>query len=259
MISVILPTHNHAAFLPEMAKHLRSQTYRDWECIVVDDGSSDDTSDIVRRFAESDSRFRYVYQKHQGLSSARNEGLRRAQGEYIQFLDADDALETQKFEKQLALLQAEPSIDIVYGGVYYFGDVSRPKLEEVIEVSEEDEALDFFVNQNIAPVNCFLVRKSILAFVEAFDRRLQTHEDWDFWISCALRGARFCYRPIDGTRAGVCLRPGSMISNKRRMLQGRLAVRLKLSLQLSQAHHKKHNYRLIFHDGIRFAASFIRP
>ena len=119
-VSVIIPTHNYARFLEEAINSLRGGTYSDWECVVVDDGSTDDTPALVATLAASDPRIVYVSQVASGPSAARNAGLATASGEFVQFLDADDLLGPRKLQYQLEIFGRHPEADIVYGGVRYF-------------------------------------------------------------------------------------------------------------------------------------------
>ena len=90
-VSVIIPCYNHAHYLCRAVQSVLAQTYADWEAIIVDDGSTDNTREVATRF--SDPRVRYIYQENRGLSAARNTGISAAQGSYLAFLDADDELE----------------------------------------------------------------------------------------------------------------------------------------------------------------------
>ena len=91
-VDVIVPCYNYARFLPEALESVLAQTHQDWECIVVDDGSTDDTYEVARRFGERDARIRAVRQDNAGPAAARNHALRLGSGEYVQLLDADDKL-----------------------------------------------------------------------------------------------------------------------------------------------------------------------
>src|SRR5260221_9109636 len=91
-VSVIIPVYNGSRFIIDALNSVKGQTHRQLECIVVDDGSTDNTADIVKEWIISDNRFIYLFQNNKGLSGARNKGLDHAKGNYIQFLDADDIL-----------------------------------------------------------------------------------------------------------------------------------------------------------------------
>src|SRR3989442_11796350 len=112
LVSVIVPSYNYGRFVGQALESLRAQTYPRWECIVVDDGSTDNTDAIVTAFAENDSRIKYIRQENQGLAAARNAGIVHSAGEYLQFLDADDLLESEKLERHVEFLEQHAEIDI---------------------------------------------------------------------------------------------------------------------------------------------------
>ena len=105
LVSVIVPCYNQASYLGETLHSVFNQTYVDWECIIVNDGSTDHTEEIAVLWCEKDSRFRYLYKENGGLSSARNMGIAVSKGEYIQFLDSDDLIVPEKFQLQIKDLQ----------------------------------------------------------------------------------------------------------------------------------------------------------
>ena len=119
-MSVIVPTYNYGRFIGETLECLRAQTYENWECIIIDDGSTDDTAERVSRFMERDARFKFLRQENALQAAAKNNGLRNSAGEYIQFLDADDLIESQKLEQQVEYLETHTHVDIVYGSMRYF-------------------------------------------------------------------------------------------------------------------------------------------
>ena len=104
-VSIIIPSFNRARFLPETLRSVLGQSVADLECIVVDDGSSDGTKELVAGFSARDSRVRYLQQVNKGPSAARNFGLEESRGRYIQFLDSDDVIVQDKLEKQLRRLE----------------------------------------------------------------------------------------------------------------------------------------------------------
>ena len=105
MISIIVPIYNEANFLTNLIQSILTQLIQDYEVILVDDGSTDSTGRLCKKAAAQDSRFRYIYQKNSGVSSARNHGMKEAKGDFITFLDADDWWMPKKLERQLALLK----------------------------------------------------------------------------------------------------------------------------------------------------------
>src|SRR4051812_15947600 len=108
LVSVIVPCFGQAHYLPEAVGSVLAQTFTDWECIIVDDGSPDDTAAVAARLAAGDDRIKIVRQENRGLPGARNAGIRAARGRYILPLDADDRLEPTMLEKTVAVLQSDP-------------------------------------------------------------------------------------------------------------------------------------------------------
>ena len=119
-VTVVIPCFNQGAYLAEALDSVRGQTFSDWECIVVDDGSTDSTAQVGQAYAHRDPRIRYVRQRNGGLSSARNRGLELARAAYVQFLDADDLLHAAKLELQLAALSGAPGNAVCFCD-YRFG------------------------------------------------------------------------------------------------------------------------------------------
>jgi glycosyltransferase involved in cell wall biosynthesis len=225
VVTVIIPTYNYAHFLGQAIESVQAQTFQDWECIVVDDGSVDNTSEVVARHAQADKRIRYVHQANRGLAAARNTGLELATGEFIQFLDSDDLIETKKIEKQLQFLEQHPEIDIVYGNTRYFRTAHPDERlysawgEEkswMPEIAEGADALKALV-QRVIVVHAPLLRRSVVAEVGLFDESMKACEDWHFWIRCAAFGKRFRYLEAADTLALIRWHAQSMSQQDRFM------------------------------------------
>ncbi|MBF1605067.1 MAG: glycosyltransferase family 2 protein, partial [Prevotella shahii] len=122
-ISVIVPCYNQEAFLDESLASVANQTYTNWECIIVDDGSTDSSALIAKAWQEKDARFKYFYQENKRVSGARNTGLTLAQGDLIQFLDGDDLLQPTKLEESVEAFKRE-QCDIV---VSNFSEIHKGK------------------------------------------------------------------------------------------------------------------------------------
>jgi glycosyltransferase involved in cell wall biosynthesis len=111
LVSIITPCYNQAQYLDEALQSVLEQTYSNWECIVVNDGSTDCTDEIALAWCKKDDRFIYIKKENGGLSSARNSGIERARGDYLQFLDSDDVLDTRKLELSLNELSKKNNKD----------------------------------------------------------------------------------------------------------------------------------------------------
>ena len=202
-VSVIVPTRDYGRFLGQAIGSLQVQAYPDWECLVVDDGSTDGTAGIVAALAASDRRISYLRQSAAGPAAARNAGLAATSGDFVQFLDADDFLGSGKLQHQLELFASHPEADIVYGGVRYFiegrqggdeGPVDRHWTGAPTRPVVSGTGLSVMaalVNDNIMVIEAPLVRRSLLEKTGGFDPRLRRMEDWELWLRCALAGAHF--------------------------------------------------------------------
>ena len=134
-VSIIVPCYNHAKYLEECIESVKNQSYSNWECIIVDDGSTDDTA-VVSRKLETE-KIRYVYQENRGLSGARNTGIRNATGDYILPLDADDTLNPLALEKMMAVFNKAPETLIVFSDTVTFGHTSKKSnLQEKFTLKE---------------------------------------------------------------------------------------------------------------------------
>lgn len=120
--SIIIPTYNRAAFLPRAIESVLSQTYTDWELIFVDDGSTDNTKDVVAQY--SDSRIRYIYQDNAERSAARNNGIAQANGDFVCFMDSDNYMKSDRLEKLSAFIAKERKIACYFTGIEYFNELS---------------------------------------------------------------------------------------------------------------------------------------
>lgn len=124
LVSVLISVYNCGKYIGDAIQSVLSQTFRDYEIIVVDDGSEDETASIVKQYPD----VYYIYQPHSGVASARNRAIREAKGELISFLDADDLFLPTKLEKQIAYLYAHPECDLVFCEYQNFSDIDSEKM-----------------------------------------------------------------------------------------------------------------------------------
>ncbi len=210
LVTVIIPTYNYGRFLSQTLESVLAQTYQNWECLVVDDGSTDNTREVVESYVRWDPRVRYIYQSNQRAGAARNNGIRNGNGAYLQFLDADDLIEAQKIERQVEYLERHPEVDIIYGSVRSFHtDQPITTLSETFgaeslwmpRLSGSGKEILMELIRLPLLIHAPLVRKSSGGTIIWFDEKLRACEDWLFWIHCALQGRRFHFEKIKGTLA----------------------------------------------------------
>jgi glycosyltransferase involved in cell wall biosynthesis len=246
-VSIIIPAFNCAAFIGHTLESALKQEYRDWECIVADDGSADNTAEVVTSYADRDKRIIYVYQKNGGPSEARNKGLSLARGKYIQFLDADDLLESRKLQCHAQYLENNSDVDIVYGGARYFrAEHPNERRYSFLAMSNDGHSMadddktwmpevsgsgkviqEALVKTNIMVVSAPLLRRRIVDQVGPFDSGLPSLEDWDYWLRCAVAGGRFQYLDEVGTLSLIRLRSNSLSQNRLKTLTQARRIRRK--------------------------------
>ena len=198
-VSVIVPSYNLEKYLGETLQSVVNQTFTDWECIVVENASTDGSLALAQGFAAKDARFKLLpLPENQGVAGARNRGIGMAAGEYLLFLDADDLIAPHYMADAVAALEADPSLTVVYGKATRFGAETRWELPPF--------SMSTMLSSNCLYISCF-VRKEILrsaqndsssaqndrchpeersdeGSVVAFDPAFKAgYEDWDFWLS----------------------------------------------------------------------------
>jgi len=214
-VSVIIPCYGQAQYLPEAVASVVAQTFTDWEIVIVDDGSPDDTGETAERLmaAHPGRRIRLVRQENHGLVGARNNGIAASTGRFVLPLDADNALLPEMLEKTVALLEADPSVAIAYTDYEHFGSDTR-RIEtgrwgtDALGVRNRLEA-------------CSLFRREVWSAVGGYNPNMRWgYEDWDFWIGAAERG--FVGRRIPEPLFRYRIKPSSMYKTARRQHHGEL-------------------------------------
>lgn len=196
-ISVIVPVYNIARDLPRCVDSVRNQSYGDLELILVDDGSTDGSGEICDGYARQDGRVRVLHQKNAGVSAARNAGVALAAGDYITFVDSDDYLELDIYEK-MAKAMTEENLDIAACGFFYDDTpVQMFDREEIVQVSPEQAIRDVITDQ---PDSVFcgavwnkLYRTEALKRQLVFDPGLLMGEDMLVTLQCLTAAGRIGY------------------------------------------------------------------
>jgi glycosyltransferase involved in cell wall biosynthesis len=215
LVTVVTPAYNIAKYVGETVDSVLGQTFRDFEYLVVDDGSVDNSVDVVKAHVRDDPRFRLVQGEHRGLSAARNAGVREARGQYIAFLDGDDRWHPKFLERQLRLIQSLPP-DV--GAVFCR---SRLVLENGTLVFLQWQRAgrydfdDFLVNSNPARNgSSLLIRASCFADVGGFDEKLSYVEDLDMWLRIAQDSKTPALWASKYFLVDMRLRPGSITRDR---------------------------------------------
>lgn len=217
-ISVIIPCYNHARFLSCAVNSVLSQTFTDWEAIIVDDGSTDNTRAIAAQFA--DPRIRYTYQDNHGLSAARNTGIRAAQGLYLAFLDADDEWDPRFLE--VTYRGVASSATMVVTLACFIDEQGAPLPAQGGQVLAPHEFRPRLLEGGFFPLHAALVRAESVRSVGLFDEMLTSLEDWDLWLR--ITAIDESVLTIPESLAHYRISTGSMSTNAARMHANRIAV-----------------------------------
>lgn len=201
LISIIIPTHNRAHLIEETLNSVINQSYNNWECIVIDDGSKDNTAKVVSSI--KDERIKYFYQEHGERSKARNLGLSKANGEFIQFLDSDDLLQESKLEVSIALLNQETSANnLCITNFRTFSHSKESTNEPYYHLKREyfnyKEVLFNWSLKFTIPIHCGLFERELLTGFK-FPENIGQWEDWFLWLHAFQKeGVKVIYvdRPL---------------------------------------------------------------
>ncbi|GAA4976044.1 glycosyltransferase family A protein [Algibacter aquimarinus] len=181
LVSIIVPCYNQSQYLDECLLSVLNQTFADWECIIVNDGSTDSTQKTAKKWLEKDERFKYAFQESSGLSSARNYGIKQANGEFVLPLDADDKIGVDYLQLAIKEFKKNTKLKVVYCKAEKFGEVN-----EIWKLPE-------FSLHNLSLKNMIfctaMFRKIDCQAIGGFDvNMLYGWEDWEFWISMLKKG-----------------------------------------------------------------------
>lgn len=186
-ITVIIPSYNSGKFLNKAVESVVNQTYKNIEIIVINDGSTDNTEQIIQEWQQKDERVKYIsHTKNKGLPAARNTAIRNSRGEYIALLDADDIWIENKLEKQLA--EIRKGTDVVYSNAILINkrgeDLKKTLWQRVgINPCAGKDCLRLLFQKNfMIPASSLFFKKKILEEVEGFDEKLKSVEDYDFCL-----------------------------------------------------------------------------
>lgn len=223
-VSVIIPAYNIASFVGEALESVLSQSFSDYEIIVVNDGSPD-TEELERSLAPYLDRIRYLKQENQGAGAARNAGLKVATGDYVAFLDGDDIWYPTHLSEQVALIESGRGYDLVYADAVNFGEPSSEGRRSMETNPSEGEAnfKSILAGRCCVVTSAVVARRQPIIDVGLFDETLRNSQDFDLWLRLAKRdGARITYQRKVLVRRRIY--EGSLASDAINSLNGELSV-----------------------------------
>lgn len=181
LVSVIVPTYNREDFIGEAIDSVLAQTYPDWELIIVDDGSEDQSADIIHQYAEKDKRIHYFYQENQGQSVARNLGLRQSQGDFICFLDSDNRWLPEKLAQGIQTFEQVPDVHVVYGDIITIDEqgqeITRDNMTRYSGFIAPRLIKDNFVTMNTA-----MAKRVCFDNMGGMSGQRRVADDYDLWL-----------------------------------------------------------------------------
>jgi glycosyltransferase involved in cell wall biosynthesis len=190
-VSVVIPTYNCARFIGDALASVLAQTYRDFEVVLVDDGSTDDTRLRAESFPPN---VKYLYQANRGPATARNTGIQHSCGEYIAFLDADDIWLPRKLERQVEAFEMGTGSDVVYTWWRWINEAGVP-LPEVHKPTHQGNVLEKLMRGCFILPSIVMMRRTCFEQAGFFDTRLRHSDDWDILLRIAAQGYQFTFIP----------------------------------------------------------------
>jgi glycosyltransferase involved in cell wall biosynthesis len=185
MVSVVIPCYNAEPFIAETIESVLHQTYADFELVLVDDGSTDRTAEILGSY--SDPRVRVIRQANAGISAARNRGVAESRGSHVAFLDNDDLWLPEKLERQVAVLDRDPEIGLVYSDAFVMSEDGR--LRNTFSdwmALPSGQVFEALLARNAIPTSTVMMRRTVFEAVGPF-APYKISQDYDLWLKCAAR------------------------------------------------------------------------
>jgi glycosyltransferase involved in cell wall biosynthesis len=237
LVTVIMPCYNYGSYIAESISSLQNQSFKDWECLIIDDGSTDNTANQIKKIQIKDQRIIYKFQKNGGPSKARNLGLDTAKGQFVQFLDADDFIQSDKFSQVKSYLDSFPDTDLVYGEgrvfkennikELYLNHPGQKQKNRLLNDLNGKQLIKALCEENPLFINMPLVKTSLARQIR-FDENLPRNEDWDFWMRIALTAVSFSLLPKGSSNLSlVRIHNDSLITDELKMDEALVQMRKK--------------------------------
>lgn len=192
LVSVVIATYNMGQYLPQAVDSILQQTWKNLEVIVVDDGSTDNTPDVMQKY-NNDSRVNFIHNQNQGQPKAKNCGIKNTKGDFIAFCDADDFWEADKLEIQMPLF-ANPKVGVVYSEVSFIDEHNNAFTKEHHEIRHSGKVTNQMLIENFVPFGTSVIRRQCIEQNGMFDEEFRMGIDWDLWLRYSLDW-EFVYTP----------------------------------------------------------------
>lgn len=184
LISIIIPVYNQEKFLAETLNSVVNQSYSNWECILVNDGSIDNSVEVINKFVVQDNRFHFINSENRGVSHARNLALMQIKGDFIMFLDGDDLIHPEKLQKNIISFQKNEKFDILFNHTNYFENNIDNSLYDILldsDLLNFNDLLLYWGEKIIIPIHSAIIKKQLFEGIE-FNTELTAQEDWLVWL-----------------------------------------------------------------------------
>lgn len=229
-VSIIIPFYNVEEYIEECIKSVLDQTFKDFEIILVNDGSFDGSDLIVRRFLEKDEcRIKYIIQENKGLAGARNVGIRNSSSEFVAFLDADDMLFSNSLELRMSVISENKDVGLVYGNatVIEGNKIVPMTIKDLNGKYVQGNVLPQMLERNYVIMPTVMVRSEVFKTCGYFDESLKRIEDYDMWLRIAKKNYLFAF--VDHPVAYYRIRKGALSQNRIELLSTLVSVYDKFS------------------------------
>lgn len=247
MVSIVMPAYNASKTIGDSIKSIQAQTVKEWELIVIDDGSTDNTSLVVAEYSLKDTRIKFIRnEKNNGVSYTRNRAVELAKGEWIAFLDSDDVWEPKKLEKQLALTKVEPNMVICYTASSFMNECGKPY--NYIMEAEERLTYKLLLRKNLISCSSVMIKSSVMKKLKMPSDKM--HEDYFTWLKVVkhygvahgINEPLLIYRVSSNSKSGNRVNSAKMLYNTYNAIGYSKTASIALTLRYSlHSLAKRHN------------------
>lgn len=234
LVSVVMPAYNSEKYISEAIESVLNQTFKDFEFIIVNDGSTDNTFNIIKEYARKDKRIKVINNKKNcGISKTRNNGIKLARGKYIATHDSDDISLPTRFQEQLSFMEQHPEVGVVGAYIQIF-DSDSGKIIGIRKYSNEDKVLRkniFFYSPIAQPVS--MIRKEVFSEVGYYDNNYPPTEDLDLWFKI---GTKYKFSNINKILLRYRVNSNSATSSRTKLME-KLTIRIRWKNQNNPSYH----------------------